>query len=1828
MSTNKADKAAQTKLRKRRGVVVASVRKLTTKFDSLESGGVESDTQDLAQQMAQKLDALDSDFRAQHYELIDAIAESEVDMLEREQEALDQHDDKVAELSARIRKLVTLCSATPNPEVKKVASRRLAQLQSSISATEEAITALRGDTPPHIAHQYQEQLLDLKGELADVRHNLLSFDLPEGNELDVMLSGLDKQVFSAGLQVKKILYSASSHHHPESTSEPVETKGVKLPKLEVPTFNGNILNWQTFWEQFSIAVHERTNISDAEKLIYLRSSLKDGSAKNVIEGLSHSGTQYNEAVECLRSRYDRPRLIHQTHVKRIVEIPAIKEGSGRELRRLYDVAQQHLRALKAMKCDPSGHFITSLLELKLDPGTTFEWQKVSQKSSDVPHYSELLEFINLRAQASETVLSEPKPRFFPKKTNQQPTRSVTSYAASANDSDANCVVCKTEKHPLYSCSRFKGLPHNDMLSTVRANNLCMNCLRLGHHARQCTSANRCRRCQRPHHTLLHTDTQTDKDTTPVEHTVSSSHAATGVTSNALLMTCQVVVKAPDDSLVKARALIDSGSSASFVSERLAQSLNLSRSHQNLRISGVAGLSQQSQRQSVATFEIASVRSPRRKFAVSAIVVPRVTCDLPLQPVHQESNWTHISDISLADPDYGIPGRVDILLGVDLYSDVLLDGRRTGPPGAPTAFETQFGWVLAGRTNPATSTNQAVATNHITVSCDDDILRKFWEIEENPKEVSCLSPEERTVVRHFQDTHSRSETGRFIVPLPKKPQCKALGESRSQAVRRFLSLERVLHAKGQISEFSTVMREYFDMEHAELVPVADLQKPTKDVFYLPMHTVRKEDSTTTKLRVVFDASAKSASGTSLNDLLMVGPTVHPTLVDVLLRFRFHRVALTADVSKMYRAVMLTQDDRDLHRFIWRSDPSQPLKDCRMTRVTFGVSASSFAANMALKQNAINKAVDYPLAANAVDQSFYVDDCLTGADSCDEAVLLQRQLQDLFSHGGFLLRKWNSSEPAILANLPPELKLSQPVQSMPDPDYYTKTLGIEWNSQTDHFRLAVAEFPPSSDITKRSLVSDIAKTFDVLGWFSPSTIKVKMLLQRLWELKVDWDEAVPATIRDIWAQWRSELPLIASKHIPRCYFSKDSTITHTELHGFSDASELAYGAVVYLRMVDSTGNVQISLVASKTKVAPIKRLTIPRLELCGAYLLAQLLHHIQQVFELPLSSVYAWTDSTIVLSWLLGNPRRFKTYVGNRISYIVDLIGPDRWNHVNGVENPADCASRGLFPSELLQHDLWWNGPPWLKLPPENWPKQVSPNPIDTSEEIKEIVANPATLSVSTLIPTDRYSSFLYLKRVTAWMKRFLKNCLTPKEQRSLNPTLSIEELADAEQYWIQVIQEEHFSGEVKALKKQSQLHAKSSLLPLHPILDSNNLLRVGGRQEKSKLSYSQLHPLLLHGKHPVTKLIIQTEHLRLLHAGPTLLQSSLNRRYHIIGSRNAIRYITRGCITCRRNSAKPDPQKLGQLPLERITPDSVFDKVGVDYAGPMYVKYGHVRKPTLVKSYVCVFVSLSTKAVHLELVSDLTSQAFISALRRFVSRRGKPSLIWSDNGTNFTGACRELNEFFQFLKQQITQQSISEFCASQAIQWKFIPERAPHFGGIWEAAVKSMKTHLKKVLGNVKLKFEELYTVLTQIEACLNSRPLIPLSSDDDGIEALTPGHFLIGRPLESLPDPSFSYRDLSLLNRWHLCQALVRHFWQRWSAEYLSSLRRYAKWHHPTRNIEVGDVVVLQEDHMVPSKWPLAKVVATHPGSDGLTRVVTVKTSTGEYKRPVTKVALLLPIQS
>ncbi|GFU75538.1 integrase catalytic domain-containing protein [Trichonephila clavipes] len=458
--------------------------------------------------------------------------------------------------------------------------------------------------------------------------------------------------------------------------------------------------------------------------------------------------------------------------------------------------------------------------------------------------------------------------------------------------------------------------------------------------------------------------------------------------------------------------------------------------------------------------------------------------------------------------------------------------------------------------------------------------------------------------------------------------------------------------------------------------------------------------------------------------------------------------------------------------------------------------------------------------------------------------------------------------------------------------------------------------------------------------------------------------------------------------------------------------------------------------------------------------------------------------------------------------------------------------------------------------------------------------------------QKFSSWNKLKRVVAYCLRFVKNCSLSacKRRKSF---LTTAELSEAEKGIVKFIQRDHFSMEVSYLSAGKQLPSTNKLIPLTPFYDDSGIIRVGGRLKNAILADSQKHPILLPKTDHVVNLIISDYHLKLLHAGPQLLQAALREKFWILSARDSVRRVS--------------------------LPSSVFQRTGIDFAGPFLIRSSKGRGSRNTKCYICVFVCLATKAVHLEVVSDLTSKAFIACLKRFVARRGKPSEIFCDQGTNFYGASRDLRkEFRQLMKED----AVHQFLVTDNITFHFNPPSAPHFGGIWEATVKSFKFHLNRVVGVTSLTFEELSTLSSQIEACLNSRPLCVLSSSPDDPCVLTPGHFLIGKALTAIPQPTVP-DDLRHCDRWRLLTRMTQHFWNRWSSEYLTLLQSRSKWRIVEKNLDIGDLVLIKHDNSPPLQWKLGKVTETFPGKDGKVRVVKVKTQTSELVRPIAKLCPL-----
>lgn len=733
-------------------------------------------------------------------------------------------------------------------------------------------------------------------------------------------------------------------------------------------------------------------------------------------------------------------------------------------------------------------------------------------------------------------------------------------------------------------------------------------------------------------------------------------------------------------------------------------------------------------------------------------------------------------------------------------------------------------------------------------------------------------------------------------------------------------------------------------------------------------------------------------------------------------------------------------------------------------------------------------------------------------------------------------------------------------------------------------------------------------------SPVIVLEKLLAQRLWQLKTGWDEPVDDATAQEWLELQSSMSRLNLIEIPRCV-TFDGVIAY-ELHGFSDASSVAYGACIYLRSLFPNGSAELRLLTSKSKLAPLHDLSIPRKELCAALLLTRLLLKVLPALDMEFREIVLWCDSTIVLAWIKKPLHQLQLFVRNRIAVVQENTGEYRWQYIPSLQNPAAIVSRGQQPDVLKNNCLWWNGPDFL---------QRVEYDIEPPEEIKEPLPEMKAEVVITTVSSEpflfftRFSSFRKIQSVMGYVLRFIANCRRKNSTaRRMSHHLTVSELREATEAIIRMVQHVHLADEIQRVNDNEPSKKLANLRPIY----TDGLLRVGGRLDRSQLPFESRHPIILSDKDPVIRLLIRQMHVEHLHIGQSGLMNAMRQRYWLLNARSTIRQITRKCVKCFRVNPTNTTQLMGNLPASRVVPSPPFAVTGVDYAGPFLVKQG-TRRPALVKSYVAVFVCMTTKAIHLEAVSDLSTDAFLAALKRFIGRRGIVEQLHSDNATNFRGAHHELNSLFEQFRNQQAIDTIDDFCRTREIEWHFIPPDAPELGGLWEAAVKSAKTHLKRIVGNVKLTFEELSTVLVEIGAVLNSRPLFAVSNDPADPLVITPAHYLIGRPLTSIPEPSLENAKATRLTRWQHLQLMREHFWRAWSRDYLNTLQPRKRNLRTMPNLRENMIVLLHDRNQPPLNWKLGRITVVYPGDDGLVRAVDVLVGGSCYRRPTTKISVL-----
>lgn len=1624
------------------------------------------------------------------------------------------------------------------------------------------------------------------------------------------------------------------------------TSDYKLPRLSLPTFSGNPREWQSFYDIFRATVHDNTSLSPAQKFQYLKGQLK-GTAERLVRHFRVDDANYIEAFQKLVKRYDRKRHIVNEFIDYFMKQPSIKRPDANSIGQLYDISDEVVRGLKALgpHAETRDCWLVYLIEHKLDETTLQLWRQESSEN-DFPTFPEFLEFLSKRInslEGSSSVSCDKKPAF----KNPPSTKSFHTFKQ-----PPKCSLCNDQLHRLCDCPKFLEMDILNRREFIMKKSRCFNCLSDNHTVKFCSSRKVCHQCKRKHHTLVHHQSyeaplsSPPPRSTPQPSTSSSSattlytlptkrktvhstltasiHINNATVPDAILPTASIEVQDRFGNWQTCRALLDSASTRSYITEACMNKLNLPRKNARFTISSMNGGSAGSSR-GLSILNCRSKYDENYRISIDAYVLQKITSNLPSQGLNCD-HLQYLTNLKLADPDFHVPGKIDLLIGCDRFLLLLCDGQIIKKPNHPSAQKTKLGWIVGGSYNQECIANPTTLLTVETESDIDKTLRRFWEIEELPA-TNQYTDEETQCIAHFNQ-HTSFRDGRLFVSLPFKPNAPKLGNSLQQALRRFSSLEQKFIRNPDLNtKYTEFMTEYEDLGHMEEINASHIHRPDEMVFYLPHHPVFKDSSSTTKMRVVFDASAKSQSGVSLNDNLMVGPTIQQTLIEILLRFRKHRYIITADVEKMFRQVYVHRRDCDFQRTVWRPNANVPIKHYRLLTVTYGTASASFLATKALNRISEQFGNQFPNAAKVLNRDFYMDDLMTGAMSLEQAQTIQREMIEMLALAGFHLRKWSANHVDLLQHLPKE---DQEISSkdITEGTKLISILGIQFNPLRDTFSVTVS-LPEVVVNTKRSLLSEASRIFDPLGWLSPVTIRIKILFQNLWRNKLNWDDQLPIEINSDWKKIRSELPELQKLQIPRWLYTCDDTI---ELCGFCDASEDAYAAVLYSRTISSDDVVLTNLIAAKTKVSPIKTLTIPKLELCAAVLLTKLLETVVKALEVVGSiKIRLWSDSTTVLDWLANPPRRGNIFVSNRVTQILSYTNTRQWNHVASLDNPADCASRGVTPTELQDAKLWWYGPDWLRSQPLMIPKstrKIKPNQPDV------VIALAATNQASTMTPKtttefmadvmQKANSITKTVRILSFILRAANN-FRLNSTKKLGPLTALE-LDDALQLMIQHSQHTNFLTEINQLTNNQTINKNSKICFLNPFLDSHGILRVGGRLDNANIGHDIKHPIILAGSDRLSEMIVRNAHYTHLHANTTLLMSIIQQKYHITRCKNLARRIIHQCLQCLRHKHETQHQLMGQLPRSRVNLIRPFLETSVDYAGPYLLRTFHRRSPHRIKGYLVVFTCMATKAIHLELASDMSTETFLAALQRFQNRRGVCTDIFSDNGSNFVGAANEKKYFQEVMMSQTNQSNIIRWAATNSTKWHFVPPASPHFNGLCEAAVKSVKYHLKRVIGNQILSYEELQTILTQIEALLNSRPLCTIQ--EDTIEALTPSHFLIGQPLTLTPEPDLSHLKISTLSRWQMTTNLFQHFCKRWREEYLTQLNALSKWNQSRKNVEIGDLVILKDDNTPPGQWPLGLITETHPGKDQLVRVVTVKTAHGYYKRPITKICVVPKIDS
>ncbi|XP_076879123.1 uncharacterized protein LOC143527737 [Brachyhypopomus gauderio] len=1239
---------------------------------------------------------------------------------------------------------------------------------------------------------------------------------------------------------------------------------------------------------------------------------------------------------------------------------------------------------------------------------------------------------------------------------------------------------------------------------------------------------------------------------------------------------------------------------------------------------------------------------------------------------------HLKRIAGEIPPLNPQAKILLLLGRDILRVHKVREQINGPDDAPFAQRLDLGWVIVGdvclrgahRPSQVNAFNTSILENgrptyltpctskvqvkeninhlphsaNLTTRCSlmgtrEGIGQSVFQRSASDHQLA-PSMEDLSFLQLMDDECYQDSSNSWVAPLPFRSPRQRLPNNRDYAYQRLSSLLRTLEKRPKMkSQYLEFMDKLFANQHAEVAPPLS---EGQECWFLPSFGVyhpRKPE----QIRVVFDSSAPF-EGVSLNDVLLTGPDLNNSLLGVLLRFRKEPVAVTADIQHMFHCFVVREDHRDYLRFLWyrNNDPRNDIIEYRMRVHVFGNSPSPAVAIYGLRRAAKQGEAEFGSDTRQyVERHFYVDDGLKSFSTEAEAICVIKRAQKMLAASNLRLHKITSNRPAVLEAFPPEdrAKEIKDLDPLIDDLPLQRSLGVSWNIAKDTFT-----FQTSNDekpYTRRGVLSVVNSLYDPLGFLAPVTIRGRLLLRELSGQARDWDLPLPDDIEGKWTMWKTSLLDLQELQIPRPYSSFPlSEARNKELFIFSDASFQAISAVAYLRLTAEDGKSEVSFVFGKARLAPRPEITIPRLELCGAVLAVEIAELLVEEMDLMFDHITYYTDSKVVLGYIHNQTRRFHVYVNNRVQRIRQSSSPDQWRYVPTEHNPADHGSRSVAATSLST-TTWLSGPAFLQntslYPSEQQEAFDLVDPLSDSDIRPLITASGADIAKN-LISTKRFERFsawgtliTSVARLIHIARSFVQH-LPDDACRGWHfchtgPTE--EELEKAKILVIKNVQHECFSKELNCIAKGQSLPSQSSLRKLCPVVDHSGLLRVGGRIMQSKLGIEETNPIIIPGRHHLSTLLVRRYHESVKHQGRHFTEGAIRAGgFWITGAKRCIARFLFSCVTCRKLRGKTEHQQMADLPAERLQAAPPFTYVGVDIFGPWEAvsrrtRGGHACS----RRWAALFCCMCTRAVHIEIIESMSASSFINALRRFFAIRGPAKQIHSDRGTNFVGACHELSMDVS----NSSSASVDRYLQEQQCKWVFNPPHSSHMGGTWERMVGVARRILDCMLlqnRSSHLTHEVLTTFMAEVTAVINSRPLIPVSSDPEAPVILSPAVLLTQKTGTPPPPPGEFGRVELLKEEWKRVQSLAETFWSRWRREYLNTLQCRRKWQDNRPNLKEGDIVLMKDNQAKRNEWPMAIITKVSPSQDGKVRKVDVRVfkdgARKVFSRPITEVVLLL----